>query len=141
MNGEETNLVRRITLAVAKYGVRLFRNNVGTGWIGRSKQFTKTEVIHVNRGDVIIYQGRIFHAGLIKGSGDSIGLTPVVITPQMVGKTVAVFTSIESKTAKGVVSPEQKNWVKFVQDNGGIAGIAKSEEDAEKIISAYNGNQ
>ncbi len=53
------------------------------------------------------------------------------ITPDMVGREVAVFLSVETKTATGATRPEQKNWLSFVNDFGGIALIARSIEDAQ----------
>ena len=47
---------------------------------------------------------------------------------------IAVFTAIEVKTATGRVSPEQENFINVVRRAGGIAGIARSVEDARRII-------
>jgi hypothetical protein len=55
----------------------------------------------------------------------------------MVGKTVAVFTAIEAKTATGRVSKDQKNFITQVQDAGGIAGIARSSDDAVDIVRRF----
>jgi len=48
---------------------------------------------------------------------------------------VAVFTSIEVKTATGRIRPEQQQWLDAVQAAGGIAGVARSVEDAEALLS------
>ena len=72
--------------------------------------------------------------GLCKGSADLIGWRTITITPDMVGQQVAVFTSIEVKTPTGRVRPEQQQWLKAVQAAGGVAGIARSVEDAQAII-------
>jgi hypothetical protein len=74
--------------------------------------------------------------GLQPGSSDLIGWRTVTITPEMVGQQVAVFTSIEVKTATGRVKPEQKLWLDKVQAAGGIAGVARSVEDALRITTA-----
>jgi hypothetical protein len=58
----------------------------------------------------------------------------VVITSDMVGQQLAVFTSIEVKTPTGRVSPQQQAWLGVVQGAGGIAGVARSVEDAVRII-------
>ena len=52
----------------------------------------------------------------------------------MVGQQVAVFTSIEVKTPTGRLRPEQKTWLDAVQAAGGVAGIARSVEDAQRIL-------
>ena len=54
----------------------------------------------------------------------------------MVGTTVAVFTSIEVKTASNRLTPEQQQWLDAVQAAGGIAGVARSVEDALRITTA-----
>jgi hypothetical protein len=79
---------------------------------------------------------RIVQAGLQpKGSGDLIGIRSVKITQDMVGKTIGQFVCIECKTSKGAVRPEQKNYIEFIQSKGGIAGIARSPEDAIQLLS------
>ena len=74
--------------------------------------------------------------GLAKGSSDLIGWTTRTITPEMVGQQVAVFTSIEVKSATGRIRPEQQQWIDAVQAAGGIAGVARSVEDAQQLLSA-----
>ena len=73
--------------------------------------------------------------GLARGSADLIGWRTITITPDMVGRQVAVFTSIEVKTPTGRIRPEQQAWIGCVQAAGGIAGIARSIADATQIIS------
>lgn len=122
----ETPLMQKIRLAVGKLPtVRLFRNNVGMGWQGKA----------VHQGSrVIIENPRPLHAGLCQGSSDLIGWTTVEVTADMVGEKLAVFTAIEVKTDKGRTSPEQRNFIQRVQEAGGIAGVARSEEDAIYIV-------
>jgi hypothetical protein len=74
--------------------------------------------------------------GLARGSADLIGWTIRTVTPDMVGTQVAVFTSIEVKTPTGRVKPEQQQWLDAVQAAGGIAGVARSVEDALRITTA-----
>jgi len=52
----------------------------------------------------------------------------------MVGTQLAVFTSIEVKSPTGRVRPEQQQWLNAVQAAGGVAGIARSVEDAQRIL-------
>jgi hypothetical protein len=63
------------------------------------------------------------------GGGDRIGFFSVVITPEMVGKTVAVFKSIEEKTVNDRLKPNQKKWHNFVISEGGISEIWKEKKD------------
>jgi hypothetical protein len=69
------------------------------------------------------------------GGSDLIGWTSVVVTPEMVGRNVAVFTAIEVKDVRGRASDPQKNFIKVVREAGGFAGIAKSVAEAFAIIN------
>jgi hypothetical protein len=73
--------------------------------------------------------------GLCKGSADLIGWKRVTVTPDMVGQQVAVFLSIEVKTLTGRIRPEQQQWLDAVQAAGGIAGVARSVDDALDLLS------
>ncbi len=123
---KELNIQKSIMLAVSKHS-RIFRNNVGTGWVGK--------VSETKDGGKYIKDPRPLKAGLCTGSSDLIGWTTKTITPEMVGSKVAIFTALEVKTQKGTSSPEQRNFIKQVVDNGGLAGIARSEEDAVNIVN------
>lgn len=125
---KERNIQNEIRLALP-LNVRAFRNNVGTGWTG--------DVSRTKSGDIIIQDARPLQAGLCKGSSDLIGWVETVITPEMVGKTVAVFLALEVKTAKGRATKEQKNFIENVQRAGGIAGIVRNIEDAVKLFNEY----
>jgi len=78
---------------------------------------------------------RKIRAGLaMNGSSDLIGWKSVVITPDMVGKKIAIYTAIEIKTAKGNARPEQKVFIDNVLKAGGIAGIARNENDVKNLL-------
>ena len=113
MAGEQT-IQQHIRLACSIGSCRLFRNNTGT-------------LRDIN--------GRPVSFGLCKGSADLIGWTVRTITPEMVGQTVAIFTSIEVKAATGRIRPEQQQWLNAVAAAGGIAGIARSVGEAMDILS------
>lgn len=44
------------------------------------------------------------------------------------------FLAIEVKSAKGVVSQEQKDFIKNINDNGGKAFVARSIDDVRKEL-------
>ena len=98
MSGE-IKLQNKILLRFSNGATRLFRNNVGMAWQGR--------MLKNNRGTVILENARPLHAGLMKGSADLIGWQSVEITPEMVGKRIAIFTSVEVK-GKGTRTPKGK---------------------------------
>jgi hypothetical protein len=114
----EQSIQQHIRLTCSTGATRLFRNNTGT---------LKDQ------------HGRPVQFGLCKGSADLIGWRTVTITPEMVGSTVAVFTSIEVKTATGRLRPEQQQWLDAVQAAGGIAGVARSVSDAERLLTVADG--
>jgi len=122
---KELNVQNNIKLAMSPE-TKLFRNNVGMAYIGKSKKF--------QNGDVLITNARIFHGGLCKGSSDLIGWTTKTVTPEMVGNKIAIFTAVEvKKTEKSNIRPEQTRFINAVKNDGGFAGIAWSDETAKKI--------
>jgi hypothetical protein len=71
--------------------------------------------------------------GLFPGSGDLIGWRTITITPDMVGKPIAQFLSIEVKTPTGRVRPDQRNWLDQINAAGGLAIIARSVTDTDNL--------
>ena len=112
----EQSIQQHIRISCSTGNTRLFRNNTGT---------LKDQ------------HGRPVQFGLCKGSADLIGWKQVTVTPEMVGQQVAVFTSIEVKTPTGRIRPEQQQWLDTVQAAGGIAGVARTVEDALRIMTAH----
>jgi len=109
----EQRIQQEIRLAISHGDTKVFRNNTGT---------------------LKDANGRPVQFGLCKGSADLIGWKRVTVTEEMVGTQVAVFTSIEVKTATGRLRPEQQQWLDAVQAAGGIAGVARSVSDAEALL-------
>lgn len=134
----ESDLGRKIQVALSAVGARIFRNNVALGWVSSSVYHFKhagQTTISVKPGDLLMRQARPLHAGLCEGSGDYVGWFPLEITADMVGKKIPVFTSVEVKTAHGRLSGPQINWIQAVKDVGGIAFMCRSEKEAvEKIM-------
>ena len=67
-------------------------------------------------------------AGLGKGTLDFIGWRTITVTPEMVGRKIAVFTAVEGKSADGILTPEQAHFLKMVRLAGGIAFVVRSED-------------
>lgn len=111
----ETPLLNEIRKAATlECNARLFRNNVG--------------IATYPGGEKVAY-------GLQPGSSDLIGWRSIIITPDMVGQRVAIFASIEAKAGKGVATKKQIAWLKAVDEAGGIAGEARSAEDAVLLLT------
>jgi len=116
MANAETILQQQIRLALGTNpDVRAFRNQCGALPDPRT--------------------GRLVTFGLARGSADLIGWRTVTITQAMVGTRLAVFLSIEVKTATGRLRPEQQQWIHAVTQAGGLAGIARSVTDAQALLS------
>jgi hypothetical protein len=95
---------------------RAWRNNVGTAKIN----------------------GMIVRFGIPgPGGSDLIGLHSMTITPEMVGKRVAVFLAIECKSSTGKPSSDQIAFIEYIQAVGGLAGVARSGEEALNLISNF----
>ncbi len=122
----ETEIMNQVQLEASRMGARLFRNNVGLGWAGR--------LIAHRGGFVTLENARPLHAGLVVGSSDLIGWTPVEITSKMVGERLAVFTAIEVKAPKGRVTPEQENFLRCVKLFGGTAALCRDPDELKEIL-------
>lgn len=120
----ETNVVRSIMLAASRMGARLWRYNAGTGWIGKATRH--------DDGSVTISAARPFH-GVFEGHSDTAGFVTVEITPDMIGQKFARALYVEVKTERGRVSDEQRAFIKMVRSFGGLAGIARSDDDVRAI--------
>lgn len=109
----ESTILKKCMMKASELGMRVFRNNVG--------------LARQPNGQVIKY-------GLANGSSDLIGWMPITITADMVGKKVAQFVAIETKSSRGRATDAQINFLKQVDEAGGVAILAKSEKDVEQII-------
>lgn len=85
-------------------------------------------------GQYKLADGRFLRSGLCVGSSDLVGDKSIVITPDMVGLRIAVAVYIEAKDEKGRATKEQLNFIEQAKKRGALAGIARSAEDAEKIL-------
>jgi hypothetical protein len=134
----EHEIQQRILLACGRGDTRLFRNNVGTGWVGRAQQITYANAFTIGQtlrpGDVVVRQARPLHAGLCVGSGDLIGWRTITVTAEMVGIRLAVFCSIEVKGQRNRPTEKQLAWDATVRGAGGLSGIARSIDDARGIL-------
>ena len=118
----------------------LFRVNTGKGWVsgGGPPQRLKDGSVVIPSGRPIALGFALTNGDALEGAADLNGWTSIVVTPEMVGSTVAVFTAIETKrTTGGRKRTGQINYVEQVKAAGGIAGFANSAEAAQAIIATY----
>ena len=117
-----------IRLEASRLGVRLWRNNSGAATDATGR------LIRYGLGNDSAQINKRFK------SADLIGLTPVLITPDMVGQVVGVFTAVEVKhdAWRGTTLNErelaQKAWLELVHQSGGFAGFANSVDTFKQIV-------
>jgi hypothetical protein len=126
---KETPVQQRVRLRAAYMNIELWRNNSG--------------VLKNEFGTPVRYGLANDSAALNKAikSSDLIGVMPVVITADMVGKTVGVFVAAECKPTDWHLTPgdergqAQARFHGIVRKAGGIAGFVTSEEDFISLIT------
>lgn len=113
---QETKIQRAIMVALSNAGCTVFRNETGSFWAGKT--------LHKAQDQVTLGNARMVPCGLCKGSSDIIGIH------HGSGRLIA----IEVKTAKGRPTKEQEAFIEAINRAGGIAGIARSPEDALALL-------
>jgi len=103
-----------IRMDISTRGGISFRNNIGVA--------VDTRGVPVRYG--LANESKAMNKKL--KSGDLIGITPLIITPDMVGKMVGIFTSYEIKRPGWIFSGKgreeaQAAWINLVRQYGGIA--------------------
>ena len=101
---KETDIMRACMLALSEAGCLVWRNNCGSYTDPRSGSFVRYGVGN-------------------PGGSDLIGITPC-------GR----FLAVEVKTKTGRLRPEQQRFIDAVIAKGGIAGVARSAEEALDLL-------
>lgn len=117
----EADLYPLIQLAASKRGDRLWRNNVGAAVDSRGipiRYGLANSSAQLNR---------------VLKSSDLIGITPTVVTQEMVGQLLAVFTSLEVKRpgwrwAGTDREQAQLAWIELIRSLGGVAGFTDNAD-------------
>lgn len=137
MAKQETNIFKLSLVALSELGSRIFRINTGSAWAGN--KIIKLPASHKTwPGAIVILDPRRFSTGTPPGYSDGTGWTPIVITPEMVGEQIAVFTAVETKTRIGKkATDDQQNFINQIIQTGGIAGVARSPEEAVQIVRGF----
>lgn len=108
MGYKEKNLINEYLSSLPE-NVRMFRTNSGMAWAGKSTL----------KGEFrIIKNARPFH-GMPEGFPDLAGWTEIEITPDMIGRKIAVFTAVEVKTGKLKLSDKQNKFKELILKMGG----------------------
>lgn len=115
MAHSESEIQKRIMLALSDAGCIVWRNETAGAWVG--------QIAHRERETVTLVNARMIQSGLCKGGADLIGVAPD-------GR----FLAVEVKTIKGRPTSEQRQFLQAVKDAGGIAGIARSPVEALQLL-------
>ena len=117
----ERDIQNDILREISRGNVRLFRQNAGFAWQGTVIEQTPTRLVLANP--------RPLKMGA-PGISDLGGWVTV--------DGIAIYTALEIKSARGRATSEQLAFIDTVRRAGGRAGIAKSVEDARRIISGIS---
>lgn len=121
----ESQLLAEILLGCSRGPVRLIRTNSGVAWGGK--------IVSQDHRRLILSP---YHAVKLapEGTSDLNGLVSETITPEMVGRVVAIFASIEGKYGRRTLTDGQRAYIAMVRAMGGRAGEARSVADAQAIL-------
>lgn len=136
----ESTVQKKVWAALALAGTVVFRTNSGKAWLSGAGPAKR-----LDDGTVIVPAGRPVGLGLVMINGDTVpglsdltGYTKVTITPEMVGRTLPIFTVIETKESGGGRRKEnQISFISQVTKDGGIGGFAASTGEALEIVAAW----
>jgi hypothetical protein len=102
---KENVILRAALILLPRMGFRLWRNNCGAYRLAN----------------------RYIRYGVANpGGSDLLGFKSVVITPEMVGQKVAIFTAVECKSSVGKLTDYQQRFLDEVRDAGGIVQVVNS---------------
>lgn len=124
---KESAVTSHVRLDAARLGIELWRNNSGG--------------FYDEKGRFVRYGLGSFTPEQECKSSDFIGITPVLITPDMVGKVIGVFTAVEMKPEDWRMVPSdkralhQKKFIDMVIKAGGYAGFATCVNSFRRIIN------
>lgn len=113
---EETKLMRLIMIALTNNKCICWRNETSGAYVGK--------VIHKDQRVVTLANAQLMTFGLCVGSADIIGIH----------KPTGRFLAIEVKTKTGKPTKEQLNFIEQVRASNGIAGIARTTQDAIDLL-------
>lgn len=130
----ESKASQEVKLRASDWGCKLFRNNSGALFNDQGVP------VRYGLGNI----SKKFNAKV--KSSDEIGWTPVLITSEMVGKSIPVFTAFENKTPKfkikesyreGSRESAQLKFINIVKSANGIAAFTRSADDVDHTLKEY----
>lgn len=128
MQMTESELQKEIQTTALKFKCKLFRNNSGA-MLDKSNRLIRFGLGNLSK--------KLWDKWK---TSDLIGYTIVKITPDMVGKDVAIFTAIEVKTKsskKDARYKAQEKFIEQVKNDGGIASMCNSLETLKDLFKSF----
>lgn len=122
----ESEIQQEIRIEAAKYGCILLRNNSG-GFKDDTGRLVRFGLGNESPSQEVL-------------SSDLIGWTEIIITPDMVGKRIAVFTVAEVKRENWKPNPKdererkQNNFINWVNLKGGLGAMVNSVDQFIKLL-------
>ena len=113
MGNKATNLTNAVMLDISSLGCVVWKNPRG---------FDKERKVTYGTGP--------------NGAADLIGYRRVLITDDMVGKTLAQFMAVEIKAGGDRKKENQADYISTVNSHGGIAGFVACPEDAVMLVKS-----
>jgi hypothetical protein len=123
---KESAVSNHVRLYAAQLGIDLWRNNSG-GFYDDKGRFVRYGLGNFTEKDGV-------------KSSDFIGITPLIITAEMVGCTAGIFTAVEMKETGWHLTKgdkrglAQKKFIDIVKKAGGYAGFATDTQDLIRIL-------
>lgn len=137
----ENETQKQIWARLSRLGGRFFRINTGRAWLSSlgPKGCVKTPQ------GMLIKQSRSIALGFSTASGESVtgtldlnGYITMEITPEMVGRKVAIYSAFDAKRSEGgKKTKEQQETIDRITAAGGIAGFANSPDEAEQVVKNW----
>ncbi len=130
MGQKENNTNAKYHKTLTKWQ-RLWRANSGKGWAGKVVSISGGILKLANFGRLDLFP---------KGTPDNIGFDSIIITPEMVGKRVAVFVGTEIKATPGdKLSKKQREWRdKIIVPLGGIHREVRETGEVIQTSNIFN---
>lgn len=128
---KERDIKDRIRLALGKDPkVKLFNNPCGVGFVVQGTNCQRiTFGLHPGSPDLVGWRTLDLH---LRGFGWMVnGVFHPITRP------IAQIVGIEVKAPRGELRPEQENFLRQLKAAGGCCGIARSPEEAAKILEDW----
>lgn len=132
---------QNVKLRASQYKCRLLKNNSGVAYTKDSRPVFFGLGNEGNKDD----DGKFAHQHI--RTPDWVGYTEITVTPEMVGKKIAVFTAVDAKKIgfvkkisypKGTREHGQQKFFDQVIEANGIAGFASCPEHVDEIMQDFN---